>query len=69
VEAEVLKCLKMISSVNTDADSIYELYNEYNPTMRPGSVWNDIFLSPSRVNDQKELRESIQKIEKSIRKQ
>ncbi|PNY15044.1 hypothetical protein L195_g011734, partial [Trifolium pratense] len=35
LEAEVLKCLKMISSVNTDADSIYELYNEYNPTMRP----------------------------------
>ncbi|KAK2401986.1 P-loop containing nucleoside triphosphate hydrolase superfamily protein [Trifolium repens] len=69
VEAEVLKCLKMISSVNTDADSIYELYNEYNPTMRPGSVWNDTVLSPSRVNDQKELRESIQKIEKSIRKQ
>ncbi|RDX73898.1 hypothetical protein CR513_46418, partial [Mucuna pruriens] len=62
-----MKCLEMINSVNVEADSIYELYKEPRP-MGPGSVWNDIVLSPSRSNDQKELRESIQKIEKSIRK-
>lgn len=65
VEREVLKCLKMISSLNTEADSIYELYNETDTT----TVWNDIVLSPSRSNDVEKLRESIQKIEKTIRKQ
>jgi len=69
VEPEVLKCLQMISSLNTEADSIYELYNETDTTMGPGSVWNDIVLSPSRSNDVEKLRESIQKIEKTIRKQ
>lgn len=68
VDPEVLKLLNTISNVNTEAVSIYELYNEYNYTVRSGSVWNDIVLSPSRSNDKKELRESIQKIEKSIRK-
>ncbi|KEH42750.1 calmodulin calcium-dependent NAD kinase isoform X2 [Medicago truncatula] len=69
VKREVLKCLKMIRSLNTEADSIYELYNETDATMGPGSVWNDIVLSPSRSNDVEKLRESIQKIEKIIRKQ
>ncbi|KAK7391689.1 hypothetical protein VNO78_20108 [Psophocarpus tetragonolobus] len=64
-----INCLKMIGSVNVEADSIYELYKEPSPMMQPGSVWKDIVLSPSRSNDQKELRESIQKIEKSITKQ
>ncbi|XP_012569826.1 calmodulin calcium-dependent NAD kinase-like isoform X2 [Cicer arietinum] len=68
VDPKVLKCLKIISGVNIEADSIYELYKEPNPIIRPGSVWNDIVLSLSRSNDQKELKGSIQKIEKSIRK-
>ncbi|KAL5068350.1 hypothetical protein RYX36_019237 [Vicia faba] len=69
VDPEVLKLLNTISNVNTEADSVYELYNVYNYTVRPGSVWNDIVLSPSRSNDKKESRESIQNIEKFIRKQ
>lgn len=68
MDPKVLKCLKIISGVNIEADSIYELYKEPNPIIRPGSVWNDIVLSLSRSNDQKELKGSIQKIEKSIRK-
>ncbi|CAK8572069.1 unnamed protein product [Lathyrus sativus] len=68
VDPEVLKLLNTVSNVNTEADSIYELYNEYNYAVRPGSVWNDIVLSPSRSNDKKELREFIQKKEKFIRK-
>ncbi|CAJ1976480.1 unnamed protein product [Sphenostylis stenocarpa] len=63
-----INCLEMIGIVNVEADSINELYKEPSPIMRPGSVWKDVVLSPSRSNDQKELRESIQKIEKSIRK-
>lgn len=63
-----IKCLELIDSVNVEADSIYELYKDPDVRMRPGSVWNDIVLSPSRSKDQKELKESILKIEKSIRK-
>jgi len=59
----------MMDRVNVEADSIYELYKEPSLIMRPGSVWKDIVLSPSRSNDQKKLRKSIQKTEKSIRKQ
>ncbi|KAL2325116.1 hypothetical protein Fmac_024174 [Flemingia macrophylla] len=66
-DPEDIQCLEMIGSVNVEADSIYELYKEHNIIMGPSSVWNDFVLSPSRSNDQKELRESIQKIEKSIR--
>ncbi|XP_061371210.1 calmodulin calcium-dependent NAD kinase-like [Gastrolobium bilobum] len=68
VDTEEIKCLKMIGGLNAEADSIYELYKEPSPIMEPGSVWNDIVLSASRPSDQKELRECIQKIEKSIRK-
>ncbi|XP_022641023.1 uncharacterized protein LOC106769596 isoform X2 [Vigna radiata var. radiata] len=64
-----IDCLKMMDRVNVEADSIYELYKEPSLIMKPGSVWKDIVLSPSRSNDQKKLRKSIQKIEKSIRKQ
>ncbi|KAK7268787.1 hypothetical protein RIF29_21496 [Crotalaria pallida] len=69
LDPEDIKCLTMIGSLNAEADSIYELYKEPSPIMGPGSVWNDIVLSLSRPCDQKELRESIQRIEKSIRNQ
>ncbi|KAL2325115.1 hypothetical protein Fmac_024173 [Flemingia macrophylla] len=68
VDPEDIKCLKKIGSLNAEADSIYELHKEPSPIMEPGSVWNDVVLIPSRPSDQKELKETIQKIEKSIRK-
>ncbi|KAK7344024.1 hypothetical protein VNO77_13223 [Canavalia gladiata] len=68
VDPEDIKCLKTIGTLNPEADSIYELYKEPSPITEPGSVWNDIALSPSRPSDQNELKESIQKIEKSIKK-
>ncbi|RDX74908.1 hypothetical protein CR513_45281, partial [Mucuna pruriens] len=68
VDPEDIKCLKTIGSLNAEADSIYELHKEPSPIMEPGSVWNDIVLTPSRPTDQKKLKESIQKIEKSILK-
>ncbi|XP_019432735.1 PREDICTED: uncharacterized protein LOC109339699 isoform X2 [Lupinus angustifolius] len=68
VDPENIKCLEMISSLNPKADSIYDLYKDPNSAMGPGSLWNDIVLSPLRPSYQKELMESIQKIEKSIKK-
>lgn len=63
-----IKSLKNVAGFNNEADSICELYKEPSPAMEPGSVWKDFVLSPSRPSVQKELRESILKIEKSIRK-
>ncbi|KAK2455848.1 hypothetical protein P8452_02931 [Trifolium repens] len=68
VDPENIKSLKNVISLNSEADSICELYKEPSPVMESGSVWNDFVLSPSRPNVQEELRESIHKIEKSIRK-
>jgi len=68
VDPEDIKSLNNVTSLNSEADSIYELHKEPSPVMEPGSVWNDFVLSPSRSSVQKELRESILKIEKSIRK-
>ncbi|ESW16065.1 hypothetical protein PHAVU_007G126100 [Phaseolus vulgaris] len=65
VDPEDFKCLKTLDSLNPEADSIHELHKEPNPIMEPGSVWSDIVLSPSRIHVQEELKESIQKIEKS----
>ncbi|KAJ6336097.1 hypothetical protein OIU78_012661 [Salix suchowensis] len=36
-----------------------------NPACEEGSIWKDIVLSPSRLNIQKELKYSIQKVERS----
>ncbi|XP_024636645.1 calmodulin calcium-dependent NAD kinase isoform X2 [Medicago truncatula] len=68
VDPEDIKSLNNVTSLNTEADSIYELHKEPSPVMEPGSVWNDFVLSPSRSSVQKELRESILKIERSIKK-
>ncbi|XP_071741283.1 uncharacterized protein [Rutidosis leptorrhynchoides] len=64
IDPDEIGCLKMIQSLNEKADSIYELYNKPNPANESGSVWHDIVMSPSRLSTQKELKYSIQKIEK-----
>ena len=63
LDLEELKCLERIGSLNSEADSIYELYNQPNPVTARDSMWDQIVFSPSRSSYQKELRESIQKIE------
>ncbi|KAI4317960.1 hypothetical protein L6164_025780 [Bauhinia variegata] len=68
VDPEEIKCLTNIGKLNAEADSIYELYKQPSPIMGPGSIWNDIVLSSSRATDQKELRNSILRIEKSSKK-
>lgn len=64
VDPKEIRCLRTVGKMNEDADSIYELYKSPNPAFEAGSVWNDIVLSPSRMNIQKELKYCIQKIER-----
>ena len=68
VDPDEISNLKLVESLIEKADSIYELYNNPNPIYGSGSVWHDIVMSPSRVNIQKELKHSIQKIESKIKK-
>ncbi|KAG8370765.1 hypothetical protein BUALT_Bualt13G0017500 [Buddleja alternifolia] len=64
VDPDEIKCLKMVGRLNNEADSIFELYKRPHPAFEPGSVWKDIVLSPSRLNIQKELKCSIQNVER-----
>lgn len=65
VDPDEINCLKMVGMLNEDAESIYELYKHPNPNSEAGSVWKDIVLSPSRLTIQRELKYSIQKVERS----
>ncbi|KAL5792803.1 hypothetical protein ACOSP7_001397 [Xanthoceras sorbifolium] len=65
VDPDEISCLKTVGRLNENAQSIYELYKRPNPACESGSVWKDIILSPSRLNIQKELKYSIQKVERS----
>lgn len=64
VDPDEIDCLKRVGSLNEEAESIYELYKNPNPACEDGSIWKDIVLSPSRLNIQKELKYSIQKVER-----
>ncbi|KAM1350148.1 hypothetical protein ACFX10_004198 [Malus domestica] len=64
VDPDEIDCLKRVGRLNDTANSIYELYKRPNPAYETGSVWKDIVLSPSRLNIQKELKYSIQKVER-----
>ncbi|KAM7521677.1 hypothetical protein LguiA_011579 [Lonicera macranthoides] len=63
VDPDEIAVLQTVARLNEQADSIYELYKHPNPAQEAGSVWKDIVLSPSRLNIQKELKYSIQKVE------
>jgi hypothetical protein len=65
VDPDEIDCLKRVGSLNEEAESIYELYKHPNPACEDGSIWKDIVLSPSRLNIQRELKYSIQKVERS----
>ncbi|KAG7645033.1 putative Zeta toxin domain, P-loop containing nucleoside triphosphate hydrolase [Arabidopsis thaliana] len=68
VDPEDIECLKRVSSLNPDAESIYELYPDPSQLSKPGSVWNDVVLVPSRPKVQKELSDAIRRIEKAQQK-
>lgn len=63
VDNEEIECLTKLSSLNPDADSVYELYEHPSIIFKPGSIWNDVVFSPSRSALQMELKSSIQKLE------
>ena len=65
IDPEGYKCLTNASNLRADAESIYELYTDPSPIFKPGSVWKDIVLDPSRPTVQSELKTSILNIEKS----
>ncbi|KAM7256443.1 hypothetical protein ACFE04_012184 [Oxalis oulophora] len=65
VDPDEIKCLTIIGSLNPDAESIYELHGDPNPIFEQGSVWKDIVLQPERSSIQKELTDSIKRIEAS----
>ncbi|XP_010483366.1 PREDICTED: uncharacterized protein LOC104761894 [Camelina sativa] len=65
VDPEDIECLKRVSSLNPEAESIYELYPDRSQICKPGSVWNDVVLLPSRPKVQKELSDAIRNIEKA----
>ncbi|XP_022727861.1 uncharacterized protein LOC111283525 isoform X2 [Durio zibethinus] len=64
VDPDEIGCLKKVSRLNEEAESIYELYKYPNPACESGSIWKDIVLSPSRLNVQQELKYTIQKVER-----
>ncbi|KAE8660691.1 pentatricopeptide repeat-containing protein [Hibiscus syriacus] len=66
VDPDEIGCLEQVGRLNENADSIYELYKNPNPACDAGSVWKDIVLSPSRLNIQKELKFTIQEVERMV---
>lgn len=65
VDPDEINVLQIVGRLNDGANSIYELYKNPHPAFQAGSVWKDIVLSPSRLNIQKELKYSIQKVERT----
>ncbi|KAF6173469.1 hypothetical protein GIB67_027164 [Kingdonia uniflora] len=63
VDPQEIKCLTAISTLNEDAESIYELYENHDPASDNGSVWKDIVLSPSRAFLQHKLKIAIRRVE------
>ncbi|KAF8111692.1 hypothetical protein N665_0073s0050 [Sinapis alba] len=65
VDPEDIECLKRVSNLNPDAESINDLYSDPSVLSKPGSVWADVVLAPSRPKLQKQLTDAIKKIEKA----
>lgn len=67
IDPDEIQCLTMVSNLNDEAESIYELYPAPTPDeliVGPGSpVWKDIVLIPTRPRLQLDLKIAIQKIE------
>ncbi|XP_052731044.1 calmodulin calcium-dependent NAD kinase [Vigna angularis] len=63
VHPQHFKCMERIANLNVEANCIYNLYKESNIIMEPGSIWQEMILAPSRIEDQKELKEAIEKSE------
>jgi len=62
-DPEGIKCLTRVSSLNDEAESIYDLYNHSTQVTELSSIWKDIILSPARATLQLELKACVQRIE------
>ncbi|KAL9227398.1 hypothetical protein vseg_003089 [Gypsophila vaccaria] len=63
VDVEEIKCLTILSELNEDAESIYQLHKDRTPLTHPGSPWKELVLSPSRPDFQTRLKSIISKCE------
>ncbi|XP_010274165.1 PREDICTED: uncharacterized protein LOC104609533 [Nelumbo nucifera] len=69
VDPQDIRCLKAVSMLNENAESIYEVYNkQQDPTSSEAasSVWKDFVLSPTRRSIQEELKISIKMAEEQV---
>ncbi|KAF8394323.1 hypothetical protein HHK36_020531 [Tetracentron sinense] len=60
VDPQEINCVRTVSMLNEDADSVNELYTHSDPICEARSVWKDIVLLPSRARLQQELKTFIQ---------
>ncbi|XP_058105501.1 calmodulin calcium-dependent NAD kinase-like isoform X2 [Magnolia sinica] len=63
VDPHEIDCLKRVSMLNEEANSVYELHPQAELMSISRSVWNEVVLAPSRAHLQRELKIAIQKIE------
>ncbi|XP_077248083.1 calmodulin calcium-dependent NAD kinase-like isoform X2 [Tasmannia lanceolata] len=63
VDTQEIDWLRRVSMLNTNADSIDELYPRANLMCCSASIWNDFVLGPSRASLQQNLKIAIQQIE------
>ncbi|KAK4281241.1 hypothetical protein QN277_012762 [Acacia crassicarpa] len=66
VDPDEIDCLKKVAKLNEEANSIYELCKHPHPAHQAGT-WKDIVLSPTRLNNQQELKYAIQKAERLMK--
>ncbi|KVH88751.1 hypothetical protein Ccrd_025813 [Cynara cardunculus var. scolymus] len=65
VDPDQIKCLEILKEINDQADSICELYADPKTLLDLDSVWNEVVLNPTRIDLQCELKNVIERIEKS----
>ncbi|KAK9068192.1 hypothetical protein SSX86_012303 [Deinandra increscens subsp. villosa] len=65
VDRDQIKCLEILSEINDEADSIYELYADIKMVTGNDSVWRELILKPERIESQRDLKVVIERIEKS----
>ncbi|OVA05318.1 Zeta toxin domain [Macleaya cordata] len=63
VDPHQINCLRTLSMLNEDADSIYELNQNQDSEYEAHPIWKDIMLSSSRASLQQELKIAIQNVE------
>ena len=61
VDVKEIECLRILSSLNEEADSIYELHNDHTPLSHPGSAMKEMVLATSRPHIQNQLKTAILK--------